>query len=229
MHQFCGVHFIPPCLPTLQLRPPTGPLWSHEFKFDGYRVQIHKRGEEVVVYARRGANFTRRAGRPVVEAVRGLRCFSCVLDAELIAFDDAEVPNFAALHQGTGSGLGVVAFDILEHDEVDLRPELLAERRRWLTTLFPASGSLALSETFDDPQVLLAAAEQNGLEGIVSKRIDRPYRSGPSRDWVKIKTKTSRDENRERGKLFEARDKRLPRRGGRRGSLTSSDVDGAMD
>ena len=53
----------------MQLKPPTGPLWSHEFKFDGYRVQIHKRSEGIVVYSRRGADFAKRAGRTIVEAV----------------------------------------------------------------------------------------------------------------------------------------------------------------
>lgn len=88
-------------------------------------------------------------------------------------------------------------------------------RHEGVATLVPASGSIAVSEGFDDPDALLAAAEQNGLEGIVSKRIDHPYRSRLSLDWVKVKTKAWRDANRERGKLFEAANKKMPRRRGR--------------
>jgi ATP-dependent DNA ligase len=65
--------------------------------------------------------------------------------------------------------------------------------------------SLRLVEAFEDGIKLLALAERLRLEGIVSKRKLSPYRSGPSRDWLKIKTATWRAANRERWRLFESR------------------------
>jgi ATP-dependent DNA ligase len=56
--------------------------------------------------------------------------------------------------------------------------------------------------SFDDPIKLLAAAEQMGLEGIVSRRKMSPYRSGPSKDWVKVKTAAWRAANKDRWEMF---------------------------
>ena len=200
----CAVNFIEPCNPTASTRPPIGYAWCHEFKFDGYRVQLHKQGEAVIVYSRRGADFTRRAGREVVATARTLNCESCVLDGELVAIGDDGKASFRALHMRSGGGLAVIAFDLLELDGEDLRAKSLLERRRRLAKLFPVAGSIALSETFEDPYAMLAACEREGLEGIVSKRLDRPYRSGPSRgEWIKVKTDVWRAANQERHLLFE--------------------------
>jgi len=64
--------FIEPCLPTLQAVPPLGPLWTCEVKFDGYRVQLRKHAGDAHVFSRRGADFSKRAGRQVAEAIRRL-------------------------------------------------------------------------------------------------------------------------------------------------------------
>jgi bifunctional non-homologous end joining protein LigD len=61
---------------------------------------------------------------------------------------------------------------------------------------------LQFSGDFDDPVKLLGTCHKMGLEGIVSKRRDSAYRSGPTRDWLKIKTATWRAANRDRGELF---------------------------
>jgi len=188
----------------LQAEPPLGPLWSHEVKFDGYRVQVHKDRDSVTVFSRRGADFTRRAGRAIVEAVRRLDCESCILDGELVAFGDNGLPSFEALHGRTSKSLAIVVFDVLAIEGVDLRAKPLSERREMLRGLMTEQGALVLSEAFDDPHALLAACAERGLEGIVSKRSDKPYRSGSSHDWVKVKTAVWKAANRERGKLFAA-------------------------
>jgi len=195
--------FIEPCLPRLQAEPPLGPLWTYEVKFDGYRVQVHKAGAEVAVYSRRGADFTRRAGRAVVESARRLPCESCILDGELIALGDDGVPSFEHLHARLSQSLAVVVFDVLALDGRDLRRLPLAERRAHLAPLLLQPTALVASGTFDDPLALLAACDAHGLEGIVCKRSDRPYRSGHSHDWVKVKTAAWRKANADRGKLFE--------------------------
>ena len=101
--------------------------------------------------------------------------------------------------------LAVFAFDLLHHDGKDLRPMPLIERRLKLTELVARTSvpCLHLVQGFDNGAKLFKAAEQHGLEGIVSKRLASAYRSGLSRDWVKIKTAGWRDANRERWRLFE--------------------------
>ena len=96
---------------------------------------------------------------------------------------------FDALHRrGTVPGAILQAFDLLMLDGEDLRQLPLAERKTHLARLLaqPTAG-LALNEhTDDDGATVFAAACRMGLEGIVSKRLAAPYRSGPSRDWNKV-------------------------------------------
>jgi bifunctional non-homologous end joining protein LigD len=98
-----------------------------------------------------------------------------------------------------------IAFDFLHRDGQDLRPLSLLERRRRLAWLIARSeiACLHLVEAFDGGAKLLAAAERNKLEGIVSKQRISPYRSGACSDWLKVKTVTWRDANRDRWRLFE--------------------------
>ena len=96
--------------------------------------------------------------------------------------------------------LAVYAFDVLHLDGEDLRRLPLVERRSRLERLLRRARMpcLHLVEAFDDGQALLEVAERHGLEGVVSKRRDAPYRSGECRDWRKIKTQAWREANRER-------------------------------
>jgi len=96
--------------------------------------------------------------------------------------------------------LAVYAFDVLHLDGEDLRRLPLVERRSRLERLLRRASMpcLHLVEAFDDGQALLEVAERHGLEGVVSKRRDAPYRSGECRDWRKIKTQAWREAKRER-------------------------------
>ncbi len=98
----------------------------------------------------------------------------------------------------------LTCFDILWLDGEDLRAQTLGERREQLAEVLAGSASvLHLVEQFEDPLALLRAAEQHGLEGIVSKRLDRPYRSGSRCGWVKVKTSAWLVANRDRWKRFQ--------------------------
>jgi bifunctional non-homologous end joining protein LigD len=81
----------------------------------------------------------------------------------------------------------------------------LIKRQACLQTLLERFGcpAVSLSESFKDGLALLRVAEQRGIEGVVSKRRDTPYRSGECRDWRKVKTQAWREANRERWRLFE--------------------------
>jgi len=176
----------------------------HEVKFDGWRLQLHKLANEVRLYSKNGYDVTDRF-RAIAAAGTTLRCTSAILDGELEAADLKGRADFAALHRPRPSRrtLTLWVFDLLHLDGEDLRSLALEERRQKLTNLMKRTQQpLRLSESFDDPDKLLRAAIELGLEGIVSKRRDCPYHSGPSIDWLKVKNSAWRQANRERFKPF---------------------------
>jgi bifunctional non-homologous end joining protein LigD len=139
----------------------------------------------------------------IVGAARQLKARSFSIDGELIAssqgFDFYSIPASIQRRQVT-----VIAFDLLFLNGKDLRPFVLNARKEALATLVAGSQDLIqLSEAFHDGIGLLAAAEVHGLEGIVSKCRDLPYRSGPCAHWVKVKAAGWRQANKQRYKLFE--------------------------
>ena len=87
----------------------------------------------------------------------------------------------------------------------DLRSRSLLERRIHLRHLLAKTDDerLRYSDEFEDPHHLLAAAARAGLEGMVSKLADQPYRSGKNPGWIKVKTATWREANRDRWEMFE--------------------------
>ena len=193
--------FIEPAAPTLRGSPPIGPSWRHEVKFDGWRVQVWKRGNVVELLSRRGLDMSHRAPA-IVRAVAAIGTREFVIDAELVALDGVGRPVFAA----TGAKRSrhcVTCFDLL-WDGMDLRALPLTERRaRLAEALAGCSPAFHLVEQFEDPLALLRAAEEHRLEGIVSKRLDRPYRSGTRCGWVKVKTSAWLAANSDRWKRFQ--------------------------
>lgn len=195
--------FIPPSEPIEREAPPSGPGWSHEVKFDGFRVQLHVSDGKAAVFSRNGKDFGGRF-RSVRTRLADLPVRSAVIDAELVAHDAAGKPDFRALIGGQKQDLVCWCFDLLEVDGRDLRALPLVTRRARLKALLKAAGDPMLrpSETFKDGEKLLAACAANGLEGIVSKKADQPYKSGRNHGWVKVKTHAWRAANANRGELF---------------------------
>lgn len=198
--------FITPSNPVLRSEPPTGEGWLHEIKFDGYRAQLHKDGDEVALYSKNGKDFATRF-KGIAKAVALLPVKRVIFDAEIVACDTQGRPDFRALHSGAKEGLCAWCFDLMALDERNLIREPLSTRRSLLQKLLKRSSSSALrySDSFDDPLQLLAQATVIGLEGIVSKRADQVYTSGTNRSWVKVKTHDWREANMDRGDLFEKR------------------------
>src|SRR5215813_12582363 len=165
--------FVQPATPVVRDAPPRGERWLHEVKFDGWRVQMHKEGRAVRLLTRSGYDATRRF-RELARVLADMPAGSCVIDGEVVACDSYGVPDFLALHfQNARSAVVVVwAFDIIYLDGRDLRDLPLIRRQALLSRLVYRTGNnqLRLSETFDDGAKLLAAAEEFGLEGVVSKR-----------------------------------------------------------
>jgi bifunctional non-homologous end joining protein LigD len=198
--------FIQPCSPVTARSVPAGDDWVHEVKFDGYRVQAHKMGSRVVLYSRNGHDFTERFPS-IAQQLHELPAKAAVLDGEVVASDADGRPNFARLHvRWTRPGtIHLRAFDLLAFNGRDLRHQPLAKRQASLQALLERFGcpTLLLSEAFEDGLALLRVAEERGLEGVVSKRRNGPYRSGECRDWRTVKTAAWRVANRERWRLFQ--------------------------
>jgi len=189
------VLLIPPALATRVDAVPTGDGWLHEPKLDGYRLQCHVDGGDVVLLTRNGLDWTERFA-PICAAVRDLIGHrDVVLDGEVMAASTDGLSPFQSLQQalrdGTMDDATFWVFDLLREDATDLRRLSLDERRARLTRLFidaPLTGAVRMTEALtDDPASLLIAACRRGDEGVISKRRSAPYRGGRSRDWLKIK------------------------------------------
>ena len=185
--------FIEPCLPTLGQTVPSGPQWVHEIKHDGYRFICRMEGNRVRVFSRRGNDYTDRVPG-IVDTLARLPASSVTLDGEGVACGPDGVTNFellrAALGRPAKREVLLYAFDLLELGGRDLRREHWSERRWKLARLLRGAGhGVELSDHIEgnDGEAAFRHACEMGLEGIVAKRRDRPYRSGRSPDWVKIK------------------------------------------
>jgi bifunctional non-homologous end joining protein LigD len=186
--------FIAPCLARLESQPPAGDEWLHEVKFDGYRLQAHLANGKVRLHTRTGLDWTDRFEGPVTEALAAIDCDTAILDGEAVVLGDNGVSTFSelqlALSEGRRERMIFYAFDLLYLDGEDLTPEPLIDRKERLRDLIgdAEDGPLRYSEHFHEPgRTMLAHACRMGLEGVVSKRADAPYRSGRGHDWIKSK------------------------------------------
>jgi ATP-dependent DNA ligase len=192
--------FIPPCLPTRVERPPSGPLWVHEIKHDGYRLMVRRDGQRIHCYTKNGHDWVDRLPA-IVEAARRLKTASCLIDGEAVILNDDGSSDFNALRSRRSAEAVLVAFDMLELHGEDLRGLSLHERKRRLKTLLGRGGKWRAIQYGDHltgagPTIFVHVC-QMGLEGIVSKRLDSPYCSGPSRTWLKSKNPASEAVRRE--------------------------------
>jgi bifunctional non-homologous end joining protein LigD len=184
--------FIRPCRPVVATQPPTGPGWAHELKHDGYRLQIHVRDGRVRLYTINGDNWTDRYPRIVEEAIRIKG--SVILDAEVVCAGKDGVPDFEELHSRIFDHLAVAcAFDLLMLNGEDFRRKRFVERKAALAKLLFRSrdGIQYVEHAEAHGDKMFEAVCTLGLEGIVSKKLDTPYRSGPSNTWIKIKNPKS--------------------------------------
>lgn len=126
-----------------------------------------------------------------------------VIDAELVACDEDDKPDFHALMLKPAN-LCLWCFDLLAQKS-DVRALPLITRRTMLKRLLPELGLLRMSDSFSDPRKLLESCEKMGLVGIVSKKADQSYKSGKNVGWIKVKTKTWRAANQDRPEMFQRR------------------------
>ncbi|WFS69565.1 non-homologous end-joining DNA ligase (plasmid) [Agrobacterium leguminum] len=187
---------VEPCVATLAAKPPKGPDWGLEIKWDGYRVALHIKAEHIRIITRGGYNWTDRFPAIAAEASQlGLQ--SAILDGEAVVLDEQGRSDFGMLQRALGrrpaahvtGQIILFVFDLLYLDGRDLRRLRQGERRRILEAILTGrTGAIRLSEEMDaDGDAFLRVACAHGLEGIVAKHRGKAYRSGRRPDWLKIK------------------------------------------
>ena len=162
--------FVPPCLPTKAQQPPTGALWVHEIKHDGFRVIARKDGDHVRLYSRPGNSLTERFPL-IVEALLRLRSRSCIIDGEAVCCDDNGLPSFNRIrYRRHDSSVFLYAFDLIEFNGDDLRREPLEVRKATLASVLAKTApGIRLNEHIEaDGPTVFAHVCKMGLEGIVS-------------------------------------------------------------
>jgi bifunctional non-homologous end joining protein LigD len=187
--------FIEPCLATLRSTPPAGEEWVHEVKFDGYRLQAHVEGSKVKLLTRSGLDWTAKFGRQIQASLEALPCEQAIVDGEVVVLSGGGATSFAslqaALSERRPDRMTFYVFDLLHLDGADLRSEPLVERKEQLRQLVAGTeenDALRYSEHFSEPgKTMLSHVCRMGLEGVLSKRADAPYRSGRGYDWIKSK------------------------------------------
>src|SRR5215831_17498155 len=186
--------FVAPCLATLSDRAPEGANWVHEIKFDGYRIQARLDRGKVKLLTRKGLDWTKKFPT-VAAAIAKLPASTALIDGEVVVEGPDGLSSFSLLQQDLKEArhdrMAFYGFDLMYLDGMDLKPLPLRTRKDALAKLVkrqPIRGPLRVSESLTDAgPTLLRHACKMGLEGIVSKVADAPYRSGRGHDWVKTK------------------------------------------
>ena len=180
------------CIPTRGTKVPDRPDWLHEIKYDGYRLRVERSGDRVRLITRNGYDWTGRYPW-IVELALKNRIKQFVIDGEAVILGVDGVPDFNVLHSRKHEEeVQLYAFDIMTLDGEDLRSLRLSLRKTNLARLLARRPDGIFVAPFEQGEIgtdLFRACCNMGLEGLVSKRVDRPYRSGRSPDWVKVKNR----------------------------------------
>lgn len=188
---------VEPCLASAAAKPPKGANWSFEVQWDGYRLAVHiEPSREVRLLTRDGQDWTSRFPA-IVAAAKQIVVDSAILDGEAVMLDRSGKSDFQALQQALGGREGkgsaelaaFFAFDILYLNGQDLRHLPLSQRRDALAEAIDGApaGILLSEDVIADGEAFYTLACKLGLEGIIAKRLDAPYRSGRCDEWLKIR------------------------------------------
>jgi bifunctional non-homologous end joining protein LigD len=191
--------FVEPQLAKLVEQPPAGSGWAHEVKFDGYRLQLRVENGKAVLRTRKGLDWTKKFAA-IAEQAKTLP--DCLIDGEAVALDRRGVSDFGALQdalsEGKSDALVFFVFDLLFTKGEDLRGLPLSERKARLADLLDGlrgkRQALRYVEHFETSgTAVLESASRMGFEGIISKQLDAPYRSGRGGGWLKSKSRAGQE------------------------------------
>jgi bifunctional non-homologous end joining protein LigD len=180
--------------PKLVAKPPEGEDWIHEIKLDGYRSQIVINSpDDIRAFTKTGADWTSKY-KGLVEAARELEVEKAITEGEAVVTNKAGLPDFGALQKAVHNdpyAMVLGAFDILHLNGHDLRDIGCKARREILYGIIKPDSRIQFSEAMPgDAKSIFYLVDQAGIEGIVSKRADSKYRSGPTSNWLKTKSFT---------------------------------------
>jgi len=184
---------VTPQLATLVTDAPDGPEWLHEIKYDGYRLLARIEDGGVRLLTRNGLDWTAKFPA-LARALTTLPVESAIVDGELVALAVDGTTSFADLQDRIARGrtdeLVYFAFDLLYRDGFEFTGAVLEERKAALAEIVPrdAAGTVRYSDHQQGrgPDFYRSACGYE-VEGIISKRRDKPYRPGRSTEWLKIK------------------------------------------
>ena len=188
-----------PSLPTACRQPPSGDLWIHEIKYDGYRMLCHFEGGQVRFQSRNAKDWSSQLPS-LCRQLAHMPCENAILDGEIVVLNEQGQSDFQALQNRIGSGLDVelryYVFDLLYLNGYSLAPCRLSGRKELLSRLVEKSQAPRLhfvEHLSGDGALIFSQACQLGAEGIVSKRMDKRYTEGRSEFWRKTKCLQSRE------------------------------------
>jgi bifunctional non-homologous end joining protein LigD len=184
--------FVSPQLAALHDRPPESRNYVHEMKFDGYRIQAHLKSGKVKLLTRKALDW-RDKFASVADAVAELEAESAIIDGEIVVEKDGR-SDFSSLQDALKHGKQnfiYYVFDLMYLNATSLTEASLIERKAALKQLFPDEGRDGIIRYSDHFELtgsqMYAHACELGLEGLVSKLRDAPYRAGRSDAWIKSK------------------------------------------
>jgi bifunctional non-homologous end joining protein LigD len=189
-----------PRQPVVASRPPTGPDWVHEIKHDGCRLIVRRNGPTVGLYTRNAYDWTARL-LAIAAAAQRIEAKSFTIDGEAVVLRPDGLSRFEDLRRRDAAHKAILyAFDLVEHDGEDLRDRPFLDRKAALARLLrdTKTGILLNEHVAEDGQTVSAHACRLGAEGIVSKKVDGTYRSGPCSVWIKVRNPASIAVQRER-------------------------------
>jgi bifunctional non-homologous end joining protein LigD len=188
---------IEPMKAVLTDQPFSDPAWIFERKLDGVRCLAYRSGGSVKLVSRTGRDMN-GSYPELVEALERERRDDFVVDGEIVAFDGG-VTSFSRLQRRmqlsdpaaarrTGVAVFLYVFDLLRLDGEDVRGLPLRERKSRLRRALSFHGPVRFTPHRNERgEELFREACRKGLEGVIAKRADSPYRSVRSRDWLKLK------------------------------------------
>ena len=182
------------------------PAWLFELKYDGFRAIVAREAQRPRLFYRRGTDAT-SVFPDLARALLGLQADRFVADGEIVVLDDVGRPVFQRLQKralltaprdveraAAELPATLFLFDLLAFEDFDLRPVPLVERKKLLQLLVPPLGAVrAVDHVQGHGRALFASVRELGLEGVVAKRAQSPYRAGRFRDWQKIRADRNGD------------------------------------
>jgi len=197
---------VAPMLAETREEPFSRAGWVFEVKLDGYRMRAVKEGGAARLITRNGNDYS-AAFPELIRPIAALPYSSLIMDGELVVLDEQGRPSFQRLqnrarigrapdirHASVESPGTLYLFDLIAVEGFDLRSLPLVKRKALLRKVLPEAGPLRYSEHFEkDGEALYDRAVGMGLEGIVAKKADAPYKSGRSDLWQKIRADKTGD------------------------------------